>query len=583
MNLLITLGHNSSAILLNEKNEIVTGYEEERLTRIKSDSSFPKNAIEECLKYYKSNLHEDNNIFISHWFDDYDFIENKTCKQKRFDTQFFNSLLQKYNFEVYTLNDKFTHHDAHAYSAYSFYKNHAEFNDSDSKINILIADGFGNREEVISIYEVNEGKITKTKKIRDYHNSLGLMYQYATDFIGFKMNQDEYKLLGYEPEIDNVLTPENIDVLNNFINIEYTKIFARIITQESFILSFHRQLKNEINLNRLMSTKEQWHSFFKYICDMLNVEKDSFEEKVVIAYATQSIIEKVVRSIIGFYNINDVLIVSGGIFYNVKLNNSLFKYVNKLCVPPLAGDQGAGIGVYEYFTGLDFPYKDLKWGKRKFYCGRTIKKEIFNNIYTFKNEKKFVNFVVDKLKDESAIVNIFTGDMEFGPRALCNTSTLALPTNENVKIINALNNRNEKMPMAPVILNSDLNYFFDKCQTGKIIGSEKYMIITFLYNNFMHTNDKLFSLYSGILHKLPLVKEYSGRPQVVYDKKSIIYSILSKTISLINTSFNVHGKPIVFSGKDAVSDFEFQWSMKEKKNINKNIYLVIGEFNDICI
>jgi len=108
--------------------------------------------------------------------------------------------LQKYNFEVYTLNDKFTHHDAHAYSAYSFYKNHAEFNDSDSKINILIADGFGNREEVISIYEVNEGKITKTKKIRDYHNSLGLMYQYATDFIGFKMNQDEYKLLGYEPE-----------------------------------------------------------------------------------------------------------------------------------------------------------------------------------------------------------------------------------------------------------------------------------------------------------------------------------------------------------------------------------------------
>jgi len=54
-----------------------------------------------------------------------------------------------------------------------------------------------------------------------------------------------------------------------------------------------------------------------------------------------------------------------------------------------------------------------------------------------------------------------SGNMEFGPRALCNTSTLSLPYAENVEIINSLNKRNTVMPMAPVCLSKNLIYLFN--------------------------------------------------------------------------------------------------------------------------
>ena len=150
-----------------------------------------------------------------------------------------------------------------------------------------------------------------------------------------------------------------------------------------------------------------------------------------------------------------------------------------------------------------------------------------------------------------------SGNMEFGPRALCNTTTLALPLQENVELINKMNNRSTIMPMAPVMLKENLDYFFNKEDYEKVIGSLEYMIVTLDYKD----ND-LDEFYDGIMHKYPLEERYSGRPQVITNENSIIYKILRRMEpdwkALINTSFNIHGRPIVNTMENAMTDYEYQ-------------------------
>ena len=68
-----------------------------------------------------------------------------------------------------------------------------------------MSDGFGNKEEVLSLYEMNGSKLEKILRIYGYEHSMGLMYQYATSFCGMKENEDEYKFLGYESHVGEVL------------------------------------------------------------------------------------------------------------------------------------------------------------------------------------------------------------------------------------------------------------------------------------------------------------------------------------------------------------------------------------------
>jgi carbamoyltransferase len=163
--------------------------------------------------------------------------------------------------------------------------------------------------------------------------------------------------------------------------------------------------------------------------------------------------------------------------------------------------------------------------------------------------------------------------MEFGPRALCNTSTLALPTAENVDIINQLNERNTVMPFAPVILEENLSMFED---SERIIGSLQYMIMTLDYK--FDPSPELM----GVMHKYPMMHTYSGRPQVIPMSstkpiRDILIGLKTYTQALINTSLNVHGRPIVYSLADAIDDFEFNLKVAKEKGLKAPI-LVVGDF-----
>jgi len=194
--LLISLGHNSSAIFVDnsdpQQQEII-GYEQERLSGIKADSQFPRDAINEITKHVSSNKFRGCCVLISHWFNFGPHLTaNKYITQNDIDW-----LRYICGSDIHMCERGFTHHDAHAYSAYEFFKYHKSNYDVKGPIMCLVVDGFGNNGEILSLYTTDEIKgISLVRRVYGYDASLGLMYQYATAFVGMKENQDEYKFLG---------------------------------------------------------------------------------------------------------------------------------------------------------------------------------------------------------------------------------------------------------------------------------------------------------------------------------------------------------------------------------------------------
>lgn len=573
MKLLVTLGHNSSAIGLTNDGEIIAGYEEERFTRVKSEKNFPLESIKKIFSIQKPTPMEHNVMYISHWYDNFEFYKQDGLI-KRWDYDYVNNtLLKKYNFEIVGVSEDFTHHDAHAYAVRSFYLSQ-EHDIPESMHHILVADGFGNRQEVISLYEMDPRtfEIKNKKRVYGYEYSLGLIYQYATSYLGMKENQDEYKLLGYESHIQEVLSSDQIDKLiedvEEYANEIYVKNLKRLNANNT-----SPEPTEYIDVDKLDVVKQNSNKKLDKIVGHLDLSE--WELRVVGGFVVQRLLERVCSNIIDDYKIKHLL-VAGGIFYNVKLNNTMMKKVNTFSVIPVTGDQGAAIGVYEYYEGK-YTFDNLFLGKR------VLPNEIPNGIDNasyFTDRKEFVDFIINKLSNNE-IVEVVTGDMEFGPRALCHNTTLALPYRENVETINSINGRNTVMPMAPVMLEENLNYFYHNEQTSKVVGSDGFMIITYDYRDSIVNDTGEFRKYTGVMHKYPLENLYSGRPQVVYDKNHFMHDVLKRVDSelgfkaLINTSYNVHGRPITYSVDHVVDDFQYQIESLDRQGFGTPISLAI--------
>lgn len=583
-NLLITLGHNSSAIFVH--GDKVIGYEQERLSGIKADSQFPMDAINEIISNVGFKEFLGCDVFISHWFDHgkeatYEFKPSKYMARKDYE------FLQAVCGDIKFVDANFTHHDAHAYSAMSFfnyfYKGKPAM--AAKQVYTIVADGFGTNQEVVSIYESHYDKDTTPKlihRVYGYECSLGLMYQYATSFCNMKENQDEYKFLGYEAHILDCFDAPVVETLNSYIK-SLSDMLLNMAEENTKPICGKT---GEIDTHELSNVKQFWHRQFADITSSLNIEGDAehdytFKLRVAVAYLIQGIIEKYFVSLVSAYNMSNVICV-GGCFYNVKLNNAILENTDGLfSVMPLAGDQGAAIGMYSKFTGEQFPFGTLAIGKRRL---RGITKNLPRNaFYRPVTDVCSLVAVADEIANEIAngnIVNLIYGNMEFGPRALCNTSTLMLPTAENVAATNHMNSRNEVMPCAPVCSPRFVTSLFDKKELDRVIGSDMFMICT-------HTYIKDYSLqYAGVMHRKPICfdQEYTGRPQIVRPD-SFMDGVLRRINEIcdakciVNTSFNVHGRPIAFDTTEILQNFEYQY---EHAKEGKKPLLYIVEIPESC-
>lgn len=509
--LILTLGHNSSAILVEDGN-ILAGYEEERLSGEKSDSRFPINAIRKLIQLY--DLPIDISICVSHWFLDGNLPDE--------DNKYWNRSILKEFFpeaKYYGLNiDEITHHHAHALSAQVFAGENFPKN-----YHILVMDGFGTEGECMTMYERrSDYTLKKTGYVYGFMQSLGLLYQYATDFCKMKMHQHEYKMLAYETHITELISKENIGIVNNRVD-EWVNLFIRDCVSSSakefslITLELTHRLTDLLLLAYLASMKQLCNID---VSDIRNV-------RILVAYFVQRTVEKVVGSIVMHHHPENLLVV-GGLFYNVKLNSLLCDMVpGKFCVMPLAGDQGAGLGVYQYHFG------DLKWPGHLFWGTRDL--GFTSSIKGMVKMDSARGLISDKLKGDG-IVNLVRGSMEFGPRALCNTSTFALPTLVNAEIINKMNDRTNEMPFALVVTEDQAKDLFE--DIDKVHRSLEYMIVTRRFKKGRQVG------LEGGAHYYPLQDLYTCRPQITHDPMMV--SLLKEFGPLINTSFNYHGQPIVY-------------------------------------
>jgi carbamoyltransferase len=511
--LILTLGHGSSAILILN-NKIINGYQTERITGIKGDSSFPKAAVEEILKF--NDIPNNIDIYISHWNPDGD--ETKMSK-KHYDYSYIKKKFT--NSKIFSCNKEITHHDAHAYSVLAYNNENIEKNSY-----IIVADGFGNFSEVISVYEIQKQTPVKIETIYGYQNSLGLLYQYATEYTGLRGNRDEWKLNAYsnEASYDEFLKAK-----------ECCKLFLKM---------------KKLDLNPNLEELDKLKKYIYYFLNKFLYIRFVPTPKRYVAVFLQQVVKTVITDLIKKHNMKNVYLV-GGCFLNVQLNGEILNEIEgKICINPLSGDEGAGLGLFSYYNSFKMP-TDLCFGIRKLKQTTSNSTENIHYHYTSESLIQSIDYFLSKNK----IINVVRGNMEFGPRAYCNTSTMCIASEENKYKINVMNSRPEIMPMCPVITDVDATRLFKNID--RVIRSHKHMVIAL-------ESDKCIA---GIYYET-LDKKFTYRPQVI-DNKHHMYKICKKYGPLINTSFNNHGHPICYNIEDVFR------THSEMQKINNEIITLV--------
>jgi len=529
VDLVLTLGHNSSAIAVDD-GVILDGYEEERFTGLKADSDYPRNCIDRLCDTYAFDT-----AYVSHWN-----VDGVLADDKHFDRSHIMSVVDK----VISVNTKFTHHDAHAMSAVVFA---GEAYTQDCLM--IVADGFGTMGEVMSMYNVHNGKPKLFSRFFGYEKSLGLYYQYATSYMGMKEHNHEYKMLAYETLISSI--DVDTDALNKVTLKKATKIINSYTARE-----LHRETDPLRMVSALGVVKQQVHAF----CDdvVACIESDNpteHEIRVVVSFAIQHIVERVMAHMCK--GSHSKLLLVGGLFYNVKLN-WLLSMDHEVCVMPIAGDQGAGLGVYAHYNHLQWP-DHIFWGSRDL-----TNFQPDDDVLVYKSMDDAMSSIIMELK-YTGFVNLVRGAMEFGPRSLCNTCTLGLPTEEVVDTINQMNGRTSEMPMAPVVTQSQYDQYFKNNES--VYKSSEYMIIARQYKDGMSKNVK------GVAHEYPKMNLHTGRPQVTKDPHLV--TLLDTFGPLINSSYNYHGRPIVFERESILSSLVLQ--RQALPDVNFQTFIITGE------
>jgi carbamoyltransferase len=556
-------GH-PSAICLIKDGKVLYAAMEERFDRIKNSVNFPYLSIKNCFEYTKVTPEEIDLIaFSSKDIDPADLNEiakktrdtritvlgfsylsllmpvplvEKLCligakirhlmKLKRYFIEYkkYFKKLGLYNKEVVF----YDHHTVHAATALFFKKNKPKKN------LIFTCDGEG--DGLCATVSIAENDVMERKIAIPFFHSIGKMYNEVTWYLGLKPWEHEYKVMGLAPYSDEKHAEKTWKIFKNMVS----------FTKDG------RKFKN--------NTHRWAHTYGLLLKKMLY--KHRFD---AIAYSIQRLIEetltKWVDSNIKYYGIHDVML-SGGVFMNVKANQKIMEMesVKSLFVVPSCGDESTAIGaaMLGYLdlckrNGIKADFHGIK----DLYLGPDYNNKIEDYVKKIDKNKYKVEYY-DEIEDEivsiikkDGIVARFADRMEFGARALGNRSILANPS--NIKIVREINQQIKQrdfwMPFAPVILRERVNDYIVRPKEV----DDQYMILCF------NSTELAKKEIMATLHPSDL----TCRPQVLDKDWNESYYKIVKTFeeatgigALLNTSFNLHGEPMVCSPEDALSTLE---------------------------
>jgi carbamoyltransferase len=419
----------------------------------------------------------------------------------------------------------YDHHLCHGVSAYYG----SAYNKEDAII--LTLDGEGDKL-CATVSEIRNGELKRLSET-PIGNSLGWIYMDVTRYLGMKPGEHEYKVMGLAPYAKSY-----------GINKVYQKIKDIITLDPKDQLAF--------------KSKFDTHHTYKYLTKAMVGFK--FDD---ISGAFQKLVEDLitlwVKTAIKKTGLKTVT-VAGGVFMNVKANLRIAEIdeVEKFFVFPSAGDESSVIGAaYQCYID-NSKDKDIEsinnlyWGPK--FTNNEIEQFIKDNGYDKKYKVEKLDNIAQKaaqLLSEDKILARVSGRMEWGARALGNRSILANPKDsDNVRLINEqIKMRDFWMPFTPSILKErELDYIINP----KGIDS-KFMAITF------HSTKLAQKDLRAAMHAY----DFTIRPQLVDEGYNPEYYKLIKEFEkitgiggVLNTSFNIHGMPMVRGPKEALEAVE---------------------------
>tara|TARA_B100000963_G_scaffold357012_1_gene378295 strand:- start:1895 stop:3670 length:1776 start_codon:yes stop_codon:yes gene_type:complete len=566
----ISAYYHDSACCLIYNGKIINAVQEERFSRIKNDSSFPK----ESIKWILLN----NNIFLKD-ISSFVFYEKPFLKFERIIESYtafapkgfksFSTFIPEWITKKIFLKDLINkeliniennkkknniyfseHHMSHAASA--FYPSPFE------KSAVLTLDGVGEWDtSTIGIGNKNDIKILE--KIH-YPHSLGLLYSAFTYYLGFKVNEDEYKVMGLAPYGKPVYTDI---IFKNLIDLKNDGSFRLNLKFFNYATGFTMTNKNFSKLfgKNIRKNNETITEFHMNIASSI--------QKV-----TEIIIIRICEYIKKKYKLNN-LCVAGGVGLNC-VANGLIKKLNlfdNIWIQPASGDAGGALGAalsYYYQHEGNLRKISNKDSMNNSYLGprynnEEIKKDFISNKISFEEYKdeRLLEYITNEIQ-KGKIIGWMQGSLEFGPRALGNRSIIADPRNEEMqKRLNLKTKFRESFrPFAPIVLEEQLSDWFD------LDTRSPYMLLVAQVkkNKLINVNSKKNHTLDDINEKrsqIPSVThvDMSARIQTISKENGKIYDLLKlfykKTNCpvLINTSFNLSGEPIVSSHMDAYQSF----------------------------
>lgn len=558
----INPSHNATAALMKD-GKITACVSEEKFNHIKNFWGFPKQAINFCMEYAKIEAKDLDLVVVSSTifpatpelgndtsstvplYKTYRLVSNFTRqylewhfpklqapekKVNNFLVKASQSHLQKNMLKLlkeYGINnDKVLFADHHLCHTHSALYGSLFAKDRDGQVLIITLDAEG--DSLSSTISTFKNKRLKRISSTDQYNSLGYFYSAVTEYLGMKPNEHEYKVMGLAPYAP-LRDVERI----------YQKIKDWVIVDPSGLT---------------IKTRVPSFQFLKLLKQTM--QKVRFD---YIAGAAQMLCERVLTELISASvkktKITTV-VLGGGVFMNVKANKLIAELpgVKKLFIFPSCGDESNAIGAcYLGHRRLTHgrtpePIKDLYLGPE--YTVSQIDHAIKKTKNMLCKKPRDVELEAAKLLAKGEIIARFNGRTEWGARALGNRSILAnasIP--EVVEIINKMiKNRDFWMPFAPMIIDEDKTKYLKISKNS----AAEYMIMAF------DTKEEYRTDLIAAIHPY----DKTARPQVLSeDWNPSMWKLLKnfKKITgkggILNTSFNIHGEPIVNSPEDALSTF----------------------------
>ncbi len=571
--------HDASAAIV-QNGKILHAVSEERIQRVKSAGGFPKGAIQSCLDntnltfseidyialagtravpvnmlgisstlelkdYIKvqekvrwAKFYENKNISISDVFPNYKskgetYYSNNEIPLKEYRelNEEEKKRISEYRLNFISKNTKhnkanihiFDHHLCHIY--YGYYSSPFR----NENVAAISLDGGGDGVyESVSVFDNNSNH----KRLHAAHEGiLGPIFSMITLLLRMKPNEHEFKVMGLAPYAKEYHKINTKNYLKSILSVHGLK-FKRNPALKDFYFSLSEKLKYE-RFDGIAGGVQDWleENVTKWIDNITKVTKAN---KVVF---------------------------SGGVALNVKANQAIsnLSSVKSIYVPPGSGDESLSIGacwalldklkITEQQKAKILPLKNS-------YLGNNVIEsdidEFVNNDIVRKNYDCIQgdpNLLAAEALNKNEIIAICRDKMEFGPRSLGNRSLIANPSSKHTvkKINSSIKGRDFWMPFAPSIIQEEIDNCIDnnnKCD---------FSFMTFTANSKInHRNN-----FAATIHPYDsTMRVHSVSKEANPNFHSLIMAFfnLSGIPGVLNTSLNIHGKPIIMKPIDLVNE-----------------------------